>query len=73
MLLGGVVFLISTSPKRRLVECPQLPRVQPRAFVAQYLAGADADLQVAGDSLLVEMVGLAGQLYLSVERLVADA
>ena len=63
----------NSSPERRLVERPQLPRVQPRSLVAQDFAGADADLEVAGDGLFVEVVGLTGQFDLSVQRLVADA
>ncbi len=43
------------------------------ALGAQVLAGADADLEVRADRLLVEVVGLAGQLDLAVERLVGDA
>ncbi len=47
--------------------------MQPRAFGTQALARAYADLQVAGDRLLVEHVGLPRQLDLAVERLVGHA
>ena len=62
------------SPERRLVEAPELARMQRRRrWLCSRPMRGDADLQVLADRALVEGVGGAGQLDLAVQRLVGDA
>ena len=60
----------ASSTERRLVETPQLARVQRVELAAQQVEGGDADPQVLVHRALVEGVGRAGQLNLAVQRLV---
>ncbi len=46
--------------------------MQPVALIAQALACLQSDLEVRCDRFFVEFVGLAGQFYLAMQRLVRD-
>src|SRR3569623_2170865 len=60
-------------PERRLVEAPELARVQRAQLAAQQVDRLEADAQVLAHRALVEARGGAGQLDLAVQRLVGDA
>ena len=64
---------LARSPERRLVEAPELARMQRVVGALQEAYCRDADLQMLGDRALVEGVGGAGQLDLAMQRLVGHA
>jgi hypothetical protein len=57
----------------RLVEAPELARVQARPLLTQQVDGGDADPQMLRDRPFVEGVGLARQLDLAMQGLVGHA
>src|SRR5579872_3598724 len=63
----------ASSPEWRLVEAPELARVERIVLTLQEADRGDADLQMFGDGPLVEGVRGAGKLDLAVQRLVRDA
>src|SRR5690606_16299132 len=58
--------------ERRLVEAPQLARVQRVELATQQIQGGDADLKMLGHGSLVEGIGRTGQLDLAMQGLVRD-
>src|SRR5438105_1905088 len=68
-----IPIISAGSPERRLIEAPELARMELGQLAAEQLDGSEADHQMLADGAVIEGIGGTRQFDLAVKRLVGNA